>query len=184
MLIVTVAIVIGGPLVWRYASRRTTAVAGRSAPANEQNRASPFPANSVATASEKPVPTPPSSEEIQKAKEQQWLTLFRTPISIYGKVVDENGKPVPAASVEIGINDNPNINQRGSSYTKVTEENGQFSMAGVHGISFSLRAFKEGYYTTTQSRGGRNVTVPTKGPVNEGKDSSNRDSSSRTTGQH
>lgn len=104
--------------------------------------------------------TIPSEEEIKQRDEQKWKEIFRTSIEIYGKVVDENGNPIPSAIVEININDRPFTS--GSNYTKTTDEKGLFSIFGVNGIAFSATASKKGYYTTDESIKKRNVVTPTK----------------------
>jgi len=106
--------------------------------------------------------TPPTEAEIKQQQERQWSLLFMTPISIYGKVVDENANPISGASVDIGVNDNPLPNKTGSTYIKITDEGGLFSLTGVHGVGFSVSASKSGYYSSERSMGNRNVAVPSK----------------------
>jgi hypothetical protein len=101
----------------------------------------------------------PTDAEIKQRNEQQIRMSYLTPVSVYGKVVDENGNSVPAALVEIGIADNPL--QTGSKYAQTTDGNGLFALTS-RGIAFSLRASKDGYYTTDESTGHRNVVVPAK----------------------
>ena len=98
--------------------------------------------------------------EIKRRQEQRITMAYLTPISVYGRVIDENGSAIAGATVEIGIADKPL--QTGSHYTKTTDKNGLFSLSNVHGIAFSLGAAKGGYYTTEESRGHRNVVVPGK----------------------
>lgn len=118
---------------------------------------SPAPAPSAGAKVAAPALTP-TQAEIEKQKEEKINALYLTPIAVYGKVVDESGKPVSEATVEIGINDKPA--QTGSDYVQTTDTGGLFSLTGVRGIAFNLRASKEGYYTTAESRGQRNVIVP------------------------
>jgi hypothetical protein len=100
----------------------------------------------------------PGEREIDQRNQAQIDAWYLTPISIYGRVVDENGSPVPEATVEIGIADNPR--KTGSSYVKTTDTNGSFSLDRVHGIAFSLKASKAGYYTINASKGHRNILAP------------------------
>ena len=100
----------------------------------------------------------PTEGDIELRKKQQITSLFLTPIAVYGKVVDEDGSPVADATVEVGVNDSPI--KSSTNYSKVTDGDGFFSLTGVHGISFSLRASKQGYYTTQRSRGQRNMIAP------------------------
>jgi len=106
--------------------------------------------NSVAT---------PTQQQINEEKERRWTAAFLTPISVHGKVVDQNGKPIADAKVEIGVNNNPLPNQSGSNYVKTTDDSGRFFLAS-HGIAYSLRAYKDGYYTTEESAANRNVVSP------------------------
>lgn len=118
----------------------------------------PFPA--LATASKAPAISGgiPTQAEVAARKEIEIRALYRTPIAIFGKVVDEAGSPVPGATVKIGIADKPL--ETGSQFKQTTGSDGTFSLTGVHGIAFSLRASKGGYHTTDESRGRRNVVTP------------------------
>jgi hypothetical protein len=88
---------------------------------------------------------------------------FLTPIAVYGQVIDQDGKPVPGASVTIGIADRPF--ETGSSYVRETDGEGRFSLTGVQGISFTAAAAKEGYYSSSAATGHRNVVVSAKDDV-------------------
>lgn len=101
----------------------------------------------------------PSQQEIAQAKERQWTAAFLTPISLYGKVVDQSGNPIKGAAVEIGINNNPLPNASGTSYVKTTGADGRFSISS-HGIAYSLKASKDGFYSTKESTANRNVVTP------------------------
>lgn len=98
--------------------------------------------------------------EIKRRQEQQITMAYLTPISVYGKVIDEKGNAIAGATVDIGIADKPF--QTGSHYATTTDMSGLFSLSDVHGIAFSLRAAKGGYYTTERSRGHLNIVVPGK----------------------
>jgi len=102
-----------------------------------------------------------NSDLSASANQQKIMDWFSTPIAVYARVVDENGYPVPGATFEIGIADNPM--RTGSRLTRRSDENGFVSLNRVHGIAFSLRASKDGYYTTEQSAAHRNVAVPASG---------------------
>jgi post-segregation antitoxin (ccd killing protein) len=149
-----------GALLWLYWPRRESPkIYSDQVSGSSSTPLAPTPNTGVNTVA---AAATPNEAEIEKRKEQQWSAAFLTPISVYGKVVDQNGNPVSGASVEIGINNNPLPNQKGSTYVKTTDENGLFSLSS-HGIAFSLRAYKEGYYSTKESTGNRNVVVPAKG---------------------
>ena len=145
--------VVGGLLIWSYwhlnGGVTKNADATQSALRNQVVSA-PVPDATISTVS--PITTP-SEEESERRDERKWSALFSTPIEVYGKVVDENGNPVARASVEVHINDNPAPNKSGTTYTKMTDEGGLFSVTGMHGLASGLKAAKSGYYTTKESTG-------------------------------
>lgn len=164
-LIVACVVAIAGLLIWLYWPRKSEAPAPSLQ--SQKNTATPAPFSS-------PAPTPiaqnttvpvvvPTQSEVQQQKERQLQALYSTPISVYGKVVDEKGNPVAGATVEIGINDSPE--RTGSTHVQTTDGGGLFSLTGVHGIAFSVRASKDGYYNSAESKGQRNVIVPSKDDV-------------------
>jgi Carboxypeptidase regulatory-like domain len=130
----------------------------RSATLNEgrgnPNPSTPFPHTTTNVAAA--VTT--NQAEIERRKEQEINAYYLTPIAVYGKVVDENASPISGATVEIGITDSPV--KTGSDYVQTTNGEGLFSLTDVRGIAFSVRASKDGYYTTAESRGQRNVIAP------------------------
>ena len=65
--------------------------------------------------------------------------------------MDENGSPVPDAIVKLGTADRPW--ETGSSFERITDTNGEFSVTGAQGLSISVDASKSGYYQTPCSRG-------------------------------
>lgn len=124
--------------------------------------------DAVSSASQTPAPEAsikplavPTKEEIENAQREKLTSLYSTPIAVYGKVIDDDGNPVPSATVEIGIADSPM--QTGSKYEMLSGADGRFSLAGVRGIAFSASAVKEGYYSTESSTAHRHVLVPGKG---------------------
>jgi len=100
----------------------------------------------------------PSGSEIENRKERLINAAFLTPISIFGKVVDEQNRAIPDAMVQISVNDSPG--RSGTEYVRSTDTAGLFSLIGAKGISFSLRASKSGFYTTKESTAHRNVIAP------------------------
>lgn len=154
--------VVAALLIWHFCSRKAGVTKdATSTQSAVRNQAVSAPAPDASTSPHSPITTP-SEAEIEQRTERKWSSLFSTPIEIYGKVVDEIGGPIAGANVEIHINDNPAPNKSGTTYTKMTDEGGLFSLTGMHGIGFGLRASKGGYYTTKESTGSRNVTVPGK----------------------
>ncbi len=87
-------------------------------------------------------------ERIEKEKRQQVvkkvMTVLSTPIVFYGKVIDQNGKPVSKARIGYGVLDK--FNEPGSNYHNYTNEKGYFEMSGIRGAVVTVTASKEGYY--------------------------------------
>ena len=73
-----------------------------------------------------------------------------TPIHFYGKVVDTNGNPVPAAQIYVSFAAFPYSN--GVRDDTTSDENGNFSVFG-HGAGIVIMASKAGYYLLPQSNG-------------------------------
>jgi hypothetical protein len=153
--IIVVVLFVTGLLVWLRTGgppNMGSAAKIKESPSATRNDSSPLKGTSA---------TPlisPSKNEPAGRKEDQINAWYLTPISVYGKVVDEKGLPVSAANVAVGIADNPSGS--GSTYAQTTNATGHFSLTGVRGIAFSVRAEKEGYYSTKQSRGHRNIITP------------------------
>lgn len=71
---------------------------------------------------------------------------WRTPIQFYGKVVDENGSPVPNATVDFTCND---VSSSGTSnYRRTSDNNGLFSISRIRGKLLVVHVAKVGYYTS------------------------------------
>lgn len=75
---------------------------------------------------------------------------WKQPINFYGKVVDENGAPVPNASINFTWND---LSPQGTSHADTTsDENGLFSLTNRQGKRLSVTASKPGYYSGGDAR--------------------------------
>ncbi|MEY3480790.1 MAG: hypothetical protein RIQ71_1565 [Verrucomicrobiota bacterium] len=85
-----------------------------------------------------------ANDEIKKQVLDQVAQVFSAPIAFYGKVIDQNGEPVPHAS--IGYTAADKFNASGSNYTGQTDENGLFDISGIEGAGLSVGVGKEGYY--------------------------------------
>lgn len=70
--------------------------------------------------------------------------VFDTPIAFYGRVVDQNGDPVPDA--EVGYTAADAFNASGSQYTGKSDAAGYFYIAGIKGGGLLVGVGKEGYY--------------------------------------
>ena len=115
-----------------------------------------------ATATPKAVSPPPGppvpKQEIKQRMESQMKLWYLTPISVYGRVIDETGNPVAGASVMISVADK--LVEGHSDYVETTDHDGYFSLTGAHGAGFNVVASKRGYYSFEKSKGKRNVVVP------------------------
>jgi len=162
LIIACILVLVAGVLTWLYWSGKPKP-AGAPEPGRTSTSTPVVPSTPVDKTNQNvavPLVTP-TREEIKERQKNKIMSLYATSIAVYGKVVDEAGNPVPAATVEIGIADKPL--QTGSKYKQTTDGNGLFSLTGVRGIAFSLSASKDGYYTTNESTGHRNVVVPVEG---------------------
>ena len=88
------------------------------------------------------------SELMKRDPTFQW----KMPISFYGKVADENGQPVRGALVKIGGTDLSVAHT--FSKTRISDDNGRFSLIGRTGKFLSVRVSKDGYYTSQENRTG------------------------------
>jgi len=77
-------------------------------------------------------------------------SIFNSPLSLYGKVVDQDERPVAGASVRIGVADKPW--DSGSSHQRTTGLDGLFEITGVKGAGVFVGVEKEGYYAGKESR--------------------------------
>jgi hypothetical protein len=68
------------------------------------------------------------------------------PFELIGKVVDQNGEPVPGATIDWGANNNPDPYASGTRGSTTTDATGMFSVRS-HGLDVYAKASKEGYAT-------------------------------------
>src|SRR4030095_9451451 len=81
-------------------------------------------------------------QRVQDDKKADW----KVPIEFYGRVLDENSKPVPSANINFRWT---NLSAKGTSTAQaVADENGLFSLAGVQGKRLSVSVTKKGYYAS------------------------------------
>ncbi len=93
-----------------------------------------------------------SRKKNEAAEMEIYRKAFSTPISFYGKVVDEKGNPVEGVTVELDAADKPWGNS--TKYQRVTDAQGFFSIAGIQGARLAVFISKPGYYPTAESRRG------------------------------
>lgn len=89
-------------------------------------------------------PKDPRWAERRRLRKEDPQYEWKTPISFYGKVVDEAGRPVAGATAELLWTD---MSPEGSSKTNLfSGADGQFSITGIRGKHLGIDIFKEGYY--------------------------------------
>jgi hypothetical protein len=86
-----------------------------------------------------------------KRFEETLANALGTPITFFGRVVDQGNQPV--AGAEVIFNAEDKFAGPASSYKQITDAEGWFSIAGIHGANVSVGAKKEGYYSREQSGG-------------------------------
>lgn len=92
-----------------------------------------------------PIASPPKTEEELHRKTVAMIEkLFDAPIAFYGRVVDQNGNPVPDA--EVGYTAADAFNASGSQFTGKSDAAGYFRIAGIKGGGLLVGVGKEGYY--------------------------------------
>ncbi len=88
----------------------------------------------------------------EKLGELQWAATqadpqfeWKTPIAFYGKIVDEEGKPVQGANIKCIWTD---LSREGTSTAALTSDShGRFSLTGVRGKNLGIEIKTEGYHT-------------------------------------
>jgi hypothetical protein len=87
---------------------------------------------------------PPGASE-RTEKILSLLTLWdATHISFYGKVIDGEGKAIPDVNELITTSDAVH-------YQKKSDDNGNFSITGIHGTDIIVSVSKPGYYDSTDN---------------------------------
>jgi len=95
-----------------------------------------------------PTQSPPSAETIA-ALERAITTALNTPITFYGRVVDQSNQPVPEAKAYFNAADK--FGGPGTDYQRISDANGYFSITGIHGSDLGVGVGKDGYYSRDQS---------------------------------
>lgn len=105
-------------------------------------------ANAASSTSQRDLPLTQAAAFDQQR--QIWNDGLRTPISFYGKVVDQNGNAIAGATAEISVN---NKGMSGTTVKQTTDAKGEFAIIGAHGLAVAVAVSKAGYYQVKQSRG-------------------------------
>ncbi len=80
---------------------------------------------------------------------KQFFGAFKTPIDLYGKVIDQHGEPVVGAKVLLTPVDTAFEDQSNSKVTVITDNNGLFFITDKKGSAIGARASKDGYMSYT-----------------------------------
>jgi len=88
--------------------------------------------------------TSSAEDEDKKQVIEQITGVFSAPIAFYGRVIDQNGDPVPHANV--GYTAADKFNASGSNYTGQADEKGFFEISGIQGAGLAVAVRKDGYY--------------------------------------
>ena len=99
----------------------------------------------------------PSSADAAKLEDLK--RAFGTPITFFGKVVDQNGSPVPDASVHYSIEDKYFGN--GTKREGVSDPNGSFGISGVSGACLYVSVWKMGYDGGAKAHASFGYGIPT-----------------------
>jgi hypothetical protein len=92
-------------------------------------------------------PADPRWAERRKLRREDPQYEWKTPIKFYGRVLDQEGKPVAGATADIVWTD---MSPEGSSHMQVTSDGaGLFSITGISGKHMTVRVTKEGYLRET-----------------------------------
>jgi hypothetical protein len=145
--------------LWLFltASRPPLSVASPTPPSNVPALPTPSIATTPVVTNSTPA-SAPTAEQMRAAHEAEvnrekgmWTLLFATPITFYGKVIDEKKNPVAGAYAKIETDDfsmGP-----GKKYERITDLDGLFSISGVHGLGLTIAVSKDGYYIIPESYG-------------------------------
>lgn len=77
---------------------------------------------------------------------------WKMPIDFYGRVIDQDNRPLPGATIQFTWND---TSARGTSKAEtMADATGRFSLVGPKGKALTVNVFKNGYHTSG-GRGGR-----------------------------
>ncbi len=104
--------------------------------------------NSSSTIAKTQIPAPATVDSFTA----RLASLLLTPITFYGKVVDQHSQPIADATVNT-IAQNSALGH-GTDRMLSTDSHGLFSLSGAHGSNLVVRASKEGFHQITdlQSR--------------------------------
>lgn len=91
--------------------------------------------------------TPPVATTLRDQPTQKDVVInaYQTPISFWGKVIDEKGNPVSDAEVGFMAIDKP-MSDRGANYKSKSDSSGLFSITEIKGAGLYVKVSKDGYH--------------------------------------
>ena len=81
-----------------------------------------------------------------QAEDPRIVAMFNTPISFYGKVVDEVGRAISGAKITFSVHDKF-WQETETRFESSSDENGLFSLVNVRGAGVYVNVVKDNYYT-------------------------------------
>jgi len=107
----------------------------------------PAPASAPAT---QPAKLPAGVQATLAEKQKAYVDAFDSPVDFWGKVIDDKGNPVAAATAMCTLNDKPNAyeDNGGTKLNLTSDEQGLFSLTGKHGASLAVTIKKTATSTT------------------------------------
>lgn len=141
---------------------KQTKLKGESVASVHQSESSPTNGTDAETVASLPASNPSPSNTALEARpagmpQNRAMTYpsnafddWRTPITFYGRVVDETNSPVAGASVSFGWTDTSFDGYSRASNT--SDSNGYFTLEGKRGKHLSVNVSKGGYYTSRSNR--------------------------------
>jgi len=132
---ILLAVCVVAVVMWFILTRKTE----KAVPAVIRNQTTSPSQTSVSSAPA--LATPPPTAESQK---RRFLAAYLTPISFYGKVVDQHGEPVFGADIILAANDKP-LGGNATEYTRKSDRTGLFSISEIRGVNLGVEVSKLGY---------------------------------------
>jgi hypothetical protein len=104
--------------------------------------------------SQAPSESPSTRPTGESSADELLARAIETPIAFWGKVVDEEGNPVPSATVAYSVGDQPFPAQfpgdNDTKYADTSDSSGLFSLEGVKGATLFVRVSKKGFQARSE----------------------------------
>ena len=100
-------------------------------------------------------------EELRKWKIAIETAAYNSPIDFWGRVVDQDGRIIQGAIIDVFVYDDPPWDPEGGSnlkYKKVSDSDGRFEIRNKKGASLAATASAEGYAAAFDEKTKRNLS--------------------------